>query len=49
MHFSVESVKHGEKIKKVPLAFTTSTLQQEAAKAAEFCYTENYEAGTTAL
>ena len=34
--FSVESVKHGEKIKKVPLAFTTSTLQQEAAKQLNF-------------
>lgn len=30
--FYVESVKKGEKIKKSPLPFTTSTLQQEAAK-----------------
>lgn len=31
--FSIESVKKSEKIKKSPLPFTTSTLQQEAAKA----------------
>ncbi len=30
--FSVESIKKGEKVKKQPLPFTTSTLQQEAAK-----------------
>ncbi len=30
--FKVESIKKGEKIKKSPLPFTTSTLQQEAAK-----------------
>ena len=30
--FSIESIKRGEKIKKPPLPFTTSTLQQEAAK-----------------
>ncbi len=30
--FSIESIKRGEKVKKSPLAFTTSTLQQEAAK-----------------
>ena len=30
--FSIESVKKCEKIKKSPLPFTTSTLQQEAAK-----------------
>lgn len=30
--FSIESVKKNEKIKKSPLPFTTSTLQQEAAK-----------------
>ena len=34
--FSVVSVKNGEKIKKVPLPFTTSTLQQEAAKQLNF-------------
>lgn len=34
--FTVESVKRGEKIKKVPLPFTTSTLQQEAAKTLNF-------------
>ena len=30
--FSIESVKKSEKIKKSPLPFTTSTLQQEAAR-----------------
>ena len=30
--FSIDSVKKSEKIKKSPLPFTTSTLQQEAAK-----------------
>ena len=34
--FYVESVKKGEKIKKSPLPFTTSTLQQEAAKTLNF-------------
>ena len=34
--YKVESVKPGEKIKKVPLPFTTSTLQQEAAKQLNF-------------
>lgn len=34
--FAVESVKRGEKVKKVPLPFTTSTLQQEAAKTLNF-------------
>ena len=34
--FSVASIKNGEKTKKVPLPFTTSTLQQEAAKTLNF-------------
>ncbi len=34
--FSVIQVRNGEKAKKVPLPFTTSTLQQEAAKALNF-------------
>ena len=34
--FSIESVKKSEKIKKSPLPFTTSTLQQEAAKTLNF-------------
>ncbi len=34
--FEVDSVKKGEKIKKVPLPFTTSTLQQEASKVLNF-------------
>jgi len=34
--FSVDSIKKSEKVKKAPLPFTTSTLQQEAAKALNF-------------
>lgn len=34
--FSVDSIKKGEKIKKTPLPFTTSTLQQEASKTLNF-------------
>lgn len=34
--FTVNSIKKGEKIKKAPLPFTTSTLQQEASKALNF-------------
>lgn len=34
--FAVDSVKHGEKSKKAPLPFTTSTLQQEASKVLNF-------------
>lgn len=34
--FVVDSIKRGEKVKKVPLPFTTSTLQQEAAKLLNF-------------
>ena len=34
--FAVESVKKGEKMKKPPLPFTTSTLQQEASKVLNF-------------
>lgn len=34
--FKVDSVKTGEKIKKMPLPFTTSTLQQEASKTLNF-------------
>ena len=34
--YNVESIKVGEKTKKVPLPFTTSTLQQEAAKQLNF-------------
>ena len=30
--YLVEEVKHGERIKKAPLPFTTSTMQQEASK-----------------
>ncbi len=34
--FKVDSVKKGEKVKKAPLPFTTSTLQQEASKTLNF-------------
>ncbi len=34
--YEVADVKHGERIKKAPLPFTTSTLQQEASKALNF-------------
>ena len=34
--YTVEEVKKGERIKKAPVPFTTSTLQQEAAKALNF-------------
>jgi len=35
-NFSVEEIKEGERIKKAPLPFTTSTLQQEASKVLNF-------------
>ena len=34
--FSVTEVKNGERVKKAPLPFTTSTLQQEASKTLNF-------------
>ena len=34
--FSVADIKRGERVKKAPLPFTTSTLQQEASKALNF-------------
>ena len=34
--FSVESIRKGERSKKAPVPFTTSTLQQEASKALNF-------------
>ena len=34
--FSVDDIKTGERIKKPPMPFTTSTLQQEASKALNF-------------
>ena len=35
-HFAVTDIKKGERVKKAPLPFTTSTLQQEASKALNF-------------
>ena len=35
-HFVVTDVKKGERVKKAPLPFTTSTLQQEASKVLNF-------------
>ncbi len=35
-NYKVAEVKHGERIKKAPLPFTTSTLQQEASKVLNF-------------
>ncbi len=35
-NFKVEEIKNGERVKKAPLPFTTSTLQQEASKALNF-------------
>ena len=34
--YKVEEIKNGERVKKAPLPFTTSTLQQEAAKVLNF-------------
>ena len=36
--YQVEEVKKGERIKKAPIPFTTSTLQQEASKALNFSH-----------
>lgn len=35
-NFVVDDLKHGERVKKSPVPFTTSTLQQEAAKVLNF-------------
>ena len=35
-HYLVDEVKNGERMKKAPLPFTTSTLQQEASKVLNF-------------
>ena len=32
----MKEVRHGERVKKAPLPFTTSTLQQEASKVLNF-------------
>lgn len=35
-HYVVDEVKHGERTKKPPIPFTTSTMQQEASKVLNF-------------
>ena len=42
-------VKSGERSKKAPLPFTTSTLQQEASKALNFATSEDDAYRTAAL
>ena len=39
--YVVMDVKKGERVKKAPLPFTTSTLQQEASKALNFSISED--------
>ena len=41
--FSVTDVKKGERTKKAPLPFTTSTLQQEASKAVSYTHLDVYK------
>lgn len=36
VQYRVEDIRKGERVKKSPLPFTTSTLQQEAAKTLNF-------------
>ena len=47
--YVVEDVKKGERIRRAPLPFTTSTLQQEAAKVLNFRYTEDDAYRTAAV
>ena len=47
--FEVKEVRHGERVKKAPLPFTTSTLQQEASKVLKFLYPEDYASGTAVI
>ena len=47
--YKVTDVKKGERIKKAPLPFTTSTLQQEASKVLEFFNTENNASCTAVI
>ena len=39
--YEVRDVKLGERVKKAPIPFTTSTLQQEASKTSEFFNAED--------
>ena len=47
--FSVTDVKKGERTKKAPLPFTTSTLQQEASKVLNFFYIKDHAAGSSSF
>ena len=47
--YVVDEVKNGERIKKAPIPFTTSTLQQEAYQSTELFHTEDDASGPAAV
>ena len=47
--FHVTDVKKGERTKKAPLPFTTSTLQQEASKVLNFSTSQDHASCTAAV
>ena len=47
--YQVAEVKNGERSKKAPLPFTTSTLQQEASQGIELFYPENHASGAAVV